>query len=168
MRSIKLIAMVLVVILVIGLLSSIDLETDKLNNNSSENNDGDNNVSNFGSHRTFFTCEGCDITESLGKDTNFDYYVEYYGSIGACYYNVCCESCDQDCEGFEVRHVYDDSGRCLYSGCAVLCDHTFTEDAISFVVPYSEEFSMFDEDELYEDPSSVYNGVCTICGMNFN
>lgn len=93
------------------------------------------------------------------------YNYENYGSIGGWYYEIFCLQCDyHDSSGCSVTHEYSNKdGVCTALNCYHKCTHDFTWEAIEYVLPVDERFSMFDVSTLEYGDSAVYNGICTIC-----
>lgn len=87
---------------------------------------------------------------------------EDYGSIGESWYNIQCD-CGEGLYGGFYHEYSNKDGVCTASGCGHECTHTFTFDAINYLLPGDEQFSMFDVSTLSSGDSSVYEGVCTIC-----
>ena len=115
-------------------------------------------------HELYVYCETCQVREKYTSD-RFICLFEDYGSIGFYVGDIYCSYCNTECGAFDVSHNYVDGiNVCTAEGCGIVCDHTFDSMAIGVLVPYDERFSMFDHCSLTGGDSSVYEGVCTICG----
>ena len=177
MRYLKLVILFLAVLCAVGVLSffNIDESTDELDINNVPENDeeGEGSIVDDSAHNYLIECSSCGQIEDYRHLQNFDLSIEDYGSIGFCAYSFNCGYCGNSCNpDFSLYHVYSKSGMCTCYGCTVRCDHTLTSDAIDFVIPNDERFSMIKDRNLTHGDSAAYSSddgfdmYCAICGTN--
>ena len=147
-----------------------DTDGDGTDNNGNDNSGG-NTPENGGNTNLIETAMHPVVrcSECLAGEDSLSVFIELYGSIGEQYYSIYCFACDVSSDSVSITHEYsNNNGVCTARGCGHECTHTFTQDAINFVLPYDERFSMFDSSTLSDGDSAVYNGVCTICNKTIN
>ena len=174
MRILKLSIVFLALLLVVSVLSffNVDESTDEpeINNQPETDEEGEDIIVDKSAHNYLIECPSCGKTEDYRRLDKFSVAVEDYGSIGFCAYNLDCGYCGVNSSpGFSITHVYS-SGACTVYGCTAKCDHTFTADAIEYIIPYRDQFSMYKDSNLSAGASAVYSTGkemnCTICGKN--